>query len=69
MTNLAEVILLIYGVIFGVIYGLGLPVAMVRHYLGKKTDCWPDTEDVLISMGLLLVCFVVWGAWSITAMP
>jgi hypothetical protein len=58
-----------YIVLLGVAFGLGLPVVIVRRFLGKKTNYWPDTGDVLIGMGLLFVCFVLWGPLSLRAVP
>ncbi len=70
--ELASVIWAVFGwyiVLLGIVFGLGMPVLIVRRYLGKKRDYWPDTESVLIGMGLLLVCFVLWGAWSLWGVP
>lgn len=50
-----------YIVLLGIVFGLGMPVVIVRHFRGKKTDYWPDTAGALIGMGLLFVCFVLLG--------
>jgi hypothetical protein len=50
-----------YIVLLLIVFGLGIPPAIIRRLLGTKRDYWPDTEDVLIGMGLALVIFFVWG--------
>ncbi|MGP0085783.1 MAG: hypothetical protein ACLP0B_19480 [Steroidobacteraceae bacterium] len=58
-----------YFILFVIVFGLGLPIAFVRRLLGRKKDYWPDTEDVLIGMGMLLASVFLWGAWSLRAGP
>jgi hypothetical protein len=50
-----------YFVVLAIVFGLGLPIAFARWLLNKKKDYWPDTEDVLIGMGLVIVCLILWG--------
>jgi hypothetical protein len=53
-----------YFVLLVIVFGLGLPIAVVRRLSGKKRDYWPDTEDVLIGMVIALAILIFVGVWS-----
>jgi hypothetical protein len=59
--ELSEIFFGWYFVAMAIVLGLGLPIAFARRLLNKKRDYWPDTEDVLIGMGLLILCLFLWG--------
>ena len=65
LKTLSVFLILQYLALLACVFGLGLPVAIVRQRLGhRKKGYLPETEDVLIGICLAVATFTAWLAFT-----